>query len=298
MKAFLLLTRSKYCSRDVSRNFHVICAEPICMNAKGGVRLCGDCLHLSIATHTPLHSYTVADCMQIPIFSKDWTIAEELVLLAGEYDYDLRAIVFRLVLLGVYLLGIEKHGMGNWKTIGESMGLGRTAKQIEEHYFEKYMGVHGYCLPAKTVLHNKQNSNLTGVGGKLQFVDTEATFFSRPARDVSKLDGSRSTATSSIPTASNEEPAVTEDENDQSDVVEMEEKLAETGVALDVDVISDQRVDEPVLSEADAVTEEMPAPDQPDEAAPEEGQSTELNSFEDSDELPIGVVVSGQNTLI
>jgi hypothetical protein len=78
---------SKYCTRDVSRNFHIICAEPVCVNSKGGVRLCGDCLHLSIATHLPSHPYTVVDCMQIPIFSKDWTILEELVLLAGEYHH-------------------------------------------------------------------------------------------------------------------------------------------------------------------------------------------------------------------
>ena len=183
------------------------------------------------------------------------------------------------------------------------MGLGRTAKQIEEHYFEKYMGVHGYCLPAKTVLHNKQNPNLTGVGGKLQFVDTEATFFSKPSRDAPKSGGFPSTTVSSIPTASNVEPTVIVDENEQAQRVEMEDKLAETD-AVDVVVISDQRVEEPVLSEAAAVTEDVPAPDQPDEAAdavPEEGPTTEqtdLNSFEDMDEMPIGVVVSGQDNFI
>lgn len=39
--------------------------------------------------------------------------------------------------------------MGNWKVIAEFIGTTKTTKQVEEHYWEQYMGVHGYCLPAQ-----------------------------------------------------------------------------------------------------------------------------------------------------
>ena len=81
---FLLpLLFSKYCLRDISRQFHIICADPICANGGDGVKLCGDCLHLPVLLHNSSHPYTVADCWQIPLFAKDWTINDELVLLAG-----------------------------------------------------------------------------------------------------------------------------------------------------------------------------------------------------------------------
>jgi hypothetical protein len=48
-------------------------------------------------------------------------------------------------------IGIEKHGVGNWKTISESHCVNKTTKQVEEHYWELYMGTHGYCLPAQVM---------------------------------------------------------------------------------------------------------------------------------------------------
>ena len=48
------------------------------------------------------------------------------------------------------LEGIEKCGAGNWKLIADYIGNGKTSKNIEEHYWETYMGVHGYCLPVET----------------------------------------------------------------------------------------------------------------------------------------------------
>jgi len=46
--------------------------------------------------------------------------------------------------------GIEKCGVGNWKVIADFIGT-KQSKQCEEHYWELYMGVHGYCLPPKTL---------------------------------------------------------------------------------------------------------------------------------------------------
>jgi transcriptional adapter 2-alpha len=86
----------------------------------------------------------------VPLFHRDWTISEELKLFAG----------------------IERHGVGNWKVISEFMGssCNKTIKQLEEHYNELYMGVHGYCLPAKVLVNDK-------------FVDTEETFFKVENKD-------------------------------------------------------------------------------------------------------------------
>lgn len=176
--------------------------------------------------------------------------------------------------------------MGNWKTIGESMGLGRTARQIEEHYFEKYMGVHGYCLPVKTVLHNKQSPNLTAVGAKLQFVETEATFFSKPSKDGSKMDEPRSEVTVTIPSVTNEESATATVGSEQSQAV-ADDKPTETSVSNVEVAPEDQKIDEPDVIELDTSKEEAHVSDQPEEVAdaiPEE---------DDGDEFPAGAVVSG-----
>jgi len=102
------------------------------------------------------------DCLDVPIFSKDWTASEELLLLEG----------------------IEKCGAGNWKTIAEYIsstivpkGAERTAKQVEEHYWELYMGVHGYCLPAKTISPSGE------------FVETESLLTSKDANRCSVTEG-------------------------------------------------------------------------------------------------------------
>lgn len=234
--------------------------------------------------------------MQIPIFSKDWTILEELVLLAGGYNYIyFWSFYIKACDVSCNTKGIDKHGMGNWKTIGESMGLGRTAKQIEEHYFEKYMGVHGYCLPAKTILHNKQSPNLTGVGGKLQFVETEATFFSKPSRDASNMDESRSEAAVAMPSATNEEPATTAVESEQSHASAEDDKPTDTSV-LNVEVVPDQMDEEPLSLDVDISKEEAHVSDQPEEAAdaiPEEEPAGDLTLIDDADEFPAGAAVSG-----
>ena len=121
-----------------------MCVDPMC--EKDGIKFCADCLstgpQLSLNPHSFSHKYRVADCLQIPLYHRDWTISDELKLLAG----------------------IEKHGVGNWKVIAEFMSSGKTIKQIEEHYNEHYMGIHGYCLPSKVIVNDK-------------LVDTEETFF-------------------------------------------------------------------------------------------------------------------------
>lgn len=44
--------------------------------------------------------------------------------------------------------------MGNWKTIADVMET-KSAKAVEEHYWELFMGTHGYCLPAQCLVQNE-----------------------------------------------------------------------------------------------------------------------------------------------
>ena len=112
------------CKRDTTLQLRIKCAE--CSNFE----LCGDCFSSGVTRHPhkSTHDYRVVDCLDVPLFTKDWTANEELLLLEG----------------------IDKCGAGNWKTIAEYMGTGKTTRQVEEHYWEGYMGRHGYCLPVTT----------------------------------------------------------------------------------------------------------------------------------------------------
>lgn len=59
-----------------------------------------------------------------------------------------------LLFIWLRTLGIDRHGVGNWKTISDVLLPHKTTKQLEDHYWELYMGVHGYCLPAKVILND------------------------------------------------------------------------------------------------------------------------------------------------
>jgi len=113
------------CRRNIARSFSIECAE--CSNTF----LCGDCFcaGVELGTHKNNHKYKVADCLEYPLFVKDWSVSEELAMLEA----------------------IEKSGVGNWKTIAEYIGTNKTTRQVEEHYWEHFMGVHGYCLPAQVI---------------------------------------------------------------------------------------------------------------------------------------------------
>ena len=110
-----------YCQRVISNQFRVQCA--ICEDFD----LCGDCFAVGAEKypHEASHDYRVIDCLEVPLFAPDWTTNEELLLLEG----------------------IDKCGVGNWKVIAEYINTNKTAKQLEEHYWEHYMGRHGKCLP-------------------------------------------------------------------------------------------------------------------------------------------------------
>jgi len=114
-----------YCKRDITQDFRVKCNFCVDFN------LCADCFTsgVKLSPHLPTHPYRIVDCLSFPLFSKDWSAAEELLMLEG----------------------IEKCGVGNWKLIADYIGNGKTTKNVEEHYWETFMGVHGYCLPIETL---------------------------------------------------------------------------------------------------------------------------------------------------
>lgn len=71
-----------YCKRDITLQFRVHCAE--CSN----FNLCADCFSsgVSLHPHESSHSYRVVKNLDFPIFVKDWTANEELLLLEGYFN--------------------------------------------------------------------------------------------------------------------------------------------------------------------------------------------------------------------
>ena len=53
------------------------------------------------------------------------------------------------------VVGIDKFGMGNWKGISEYIGT-KSLKQVDDHYWDLYMGRHGYCLPPSVVYDEEE----------------------------------------------------------------------------------------------------------------------------------------------
>jgi hypothetical protein len=68
-----------YCNRDITTQFRICCAE--CEKCD----LCADCFAAGAQRlpHKNTHAYRVVDCLDVPLFTKDWTINEELMLLEG-----------------------------------------------------------------------------------------------------------------------------------------------------------------------------------------------------------------------
>lgn len=118
-----------YCRRDITLQCRIKCAD---CPENISFQLCVDCFAsgINLYPHVNTHNYRVIDCLEDIVFTKDWSANEELLLLEG----------------------IEKFGAGNWKTIADYIGTNKTTKQLEDHYWEDYMGVHGYCLPSNTII--------------------------------------------------------------------------------------------------------------------------------------------------
>lgn len=68
-----------FCTRNISKSFFVKCAE--CKD----FFLCSDCFAAGVKLypHENSHAYHIPDCLDNPLFVKDWTVKEDLMLLEG-----------------------------------------------------------------------------------------------------------------------------------------------------------------------------------------------------------------------
>lgn len=100
-----------YCRKNISASCRIRCADPACnpqsppdgdteiaatgTNANDLVaptETCIDCFCAGAALlpHRPDHAYRVADCLEFPVFNKEWTASEELLLLEGPFLFSAR----------------------------------------------------------------------------------------------------------------------------------------------------------------------------------------------------------------
>jgi hypothetical protein len=68
-----------FCTRDISKSIRIICDE--CVDRD----FCIDCLVLCKGENTKphKHDYHIADKLDFPLFTSDWTTNEELILLSS-----------------------------------------------------------------------------------------------------------------------------------------------------------------------------------------------------------------------
>lgn len=145
-----------YCRKDISSTLRFKCAE--CENFD----LCADCFcaGVELKPHKNTHAYRVADNLNFPVFDKEWTAKEELLLLDG----------------------VAKLGAGNWQNISKNYLPTKTRTQCEDHYWDLYMGRFGHCLPPTTILCPRD--------GPMQEVATESLLKDENAdRDVIRVPG-------------------------------------------------------------------------------------------------------------
>ncbi len=101
-----------YCRDDITNTIYIKCEE-----CKSFV-ICVDCFSHGFAVypHLPTHAYRVIRFIPDPLYDRDWSAGEELLLLEG----------------------IELYGLGNWAEIANHVGTKAKAR-CESHYNERYL---------------------------------------------------------------------------------------------------------------------------------------------------------------
>lgn len=123
----------KFCSRDISKSIKIICAE--CPDTE----YCIDCLVLSKglgAEEFHKHDFYITDKLKFPVFNKEWTAHDEIVLLAN----------------------IEKYGLDNWTDISENMG-NKATLECEAHYYKFYYRSSDDFIPNEKIAKNKEENS-------------------------------------------------------------------------------------------------------------------------------------------
>ncbi|CAM9928757.1 unnamed protein product, partial [Choristocarpus tenellus] len=126
------------CKKDINGMSRIRCAE--CIEK---INLCLSCFSTGVETkrHKGDHPYRVMDSLSFPLFSEDWTAAEELTLV----DH------------------IRKLGLGSWDEISDALHRAKTPAQVREHYLDLYLGRHGSVLPQMWL--RKSTNDSDGGGG-------------------------------------------------------------------------------------------------------------------------------------
>jgi transcriptional adapter 2-alpha len=145
------MAHCSYCKVDITDEFRAKCVE--CSTEDVPYELCADCFCVgtNATPHKCTHKYRINDCLHVPLFAPNWTVHEELLLLDG----------------------IEEYGMGSWKDVAAHIGTKKT-KEVESHYWEVYMGRHGYCLPLETIIDGTTVPTETWIDDSSVTIDSES----------------------------------------------------------------------------------------------------------------------------
>lgn len=87
-----LIVSCSYCRRNISNHCRIRCADPVCNDSSNGpFDLCSDCFcsGAELKPHENSHAYQVIDSLEFPVFSKDWSANDELLMLEGTFKINL-----------------------------------------------------------------------------------------------------------------------------------------------------------------------------------------------------------------
>lgn len=111
------------CDRTITKSVKVKCLD--CDNPS--IYTCLECHRTGEekGQHRNSHAYYILDNLSFPLFTKNWSAKEELMLIQG----------------------IMKCGLGNWADISEQYVKTKEAKECEDHYFTFYYKSRDDALP-------------------------------------------------------------------------------------------------------------------------------------------------------
>lgn len=109
-----------YCQRDLNTSLRVKCNE--CEDFD----LCLECFAVGVELnpHKNTHAYRIVDSLSMPVYTMDWGMDEEMLLLEG----------------------IERYGL-HWKQVANHVG--RPAEDCKDHYFSVYIDTECFPNPCK-----------------------------------------------------------------------------------------------------------------------------------------------------
>ena len=77
------------CQKDITGSIRIRCAT--CIHP---VDICADCFCVGIKSiehngtlHDPSHDYKIVDCLDCSVFNPEWSVAEEILILEGQFFY-------------------------------------------------------------------------------------------------------------------------------------------------------------------------------------------------------------------